>query len=452
MSRLAVFIDADNFSDCTALDYAMQEVLGLGEPVSLKYAYGNAASLKGIEVVLGKYGIRPISNLIVGKTTTDVALAIGAMEAICCNPEIKLAVICSGDADFAPLALRLREKGCKVIAVGLHKNLFASAEAFYDDVLVIHVVDPPSVTISSAATQLPQAAINAVKSPELAAVTFAFDSVVKTGKSPINAEVKKNIAPVVRSAPTAKVTSLQPQVAASDIVQAVLKTCPELRGGSWQHLSQIVQALRKQGTLPKNAKSSAWFAKLAPNFELTPATKPNQVRYVKKIQNVSKSNAIKKMADGASTNNVPPITSSTSSETFSDGDFVTPGKSSNPVQATQPTVLTWHIHSKRQPTIPLPSHWNALRQVLVQIAAQRVSIADILLAAPELLVGQACAYSAVASRLRERNLVLPNQSILRILQCHPEAFSLDNAVSPQSLIYLGAKNRLGDTSPDAEIK
>lgn len=501
MSRLAIFIDADNFNDSTALDYAMQEVRSLGEPVALKYAYGNASSLKGIEVVMGKYGIRPVSNLVVGKTTTDVALAIGAMEMVCSNPQIKVVVICSGDADFAPLALRLREMGCKVIAVGMSHNLFTSAEVFYDDVLTIQVVDEPVVPKPPAPAPVlpvrqaaPAAAKPAPVPPPAAVASLVTPVVVQAplkippAAQPVN-PVKTPVKETGHSIPAAVPASVVP-INVHATVQQVLKVCPVLRNGSWQHLSQIVQALRSNGILPQNAKSSAWLARLAPHFELTPAIKPNQVRY--------------RMGCAASPKTAPVMEAGVQEAlaaypVLSDGSWqplnqviaalrqsgllgnteslawfearnayfdveMEPGrthqvrylqKKAKPAASPQvaepaslkptaastpippPVIQSWHISHRREATVPLPSHWNALRQVLVQVAAQRVCVADILLAAPELLLGQPCSYPAVASRFREKKLVLPNQTILKILQRHPQSFKLDNPQSPKSLIYLG---------------
>lgn len=501
MSRLAVFIDADNFNDSTALDYAMQEVRSLGEPVALKYAYGNASSLKAIEVVMGKYGIRPVSNLVVGKTTTDVALAIGAMEMVCSNPQIKVVVICSGDADFAPLALRLREMGCKVIAVAMSKKLFASAEAFYDDVMTIQVVDEPVVS-NPPAPVLPvrQAAPAAAKPapvPPPAAVASLVTPVVVQAplKTPPAAQlvnpVKTPVKETGHSIPAAVPASVAP-INVHATVQQVLKVCPALRNGSWEHLSQIVQALRAKGILPQNAKSSAWLARLTPHFELTPAIKPNQVRYgmgcaaSPKTAPVMETGVQEALAaypaliDGSwqplnhviaalrqsgllgnteslawfearnayfdvemepgRTNQVRYLQKKAkpaASPQVAEPASLKPTAASTPIPP--PVIQSWHISHRREATVPLPSHWNALRQVLVQVAAQRVCVADILLAAPELLLGQPCSYPAVASRFREKKLVLPNQTILKILQRHSQSFKLDDPQSPKSLIYLGGR-------------
>ena len=84
----------------------------------------------------------------------------------------------------------------------------------------------------------------------------------------------------------------------------------------------------------------------------------------------------------------------------------------------------------------LPPSIFALRSVLLQIAAARVSLVDILRAVPEMALGQTCSLAAVAGRLRERGLLLPTQSALRVLEKHPSSFVVDLKTMPQSVRYL----------------
>jgi len=79
---LALFIDADNLCDPTALDHVLTDVRQRAERVLYKRAYGRAESLKAIESVLWRHGVRPVANMIVNKVTTDSALVIDAVEAV----------------------------------------------------------------------------------------------------------------------------------------------------------------------------------------------------------------------------------------------------------------------------------------------------------------------------------------------------------------------------------
>ena len=113
--NLAIFIDADNLNDPTALDHVLTSVRTLADRIVYRRAYGRPESLRAIEAVLWRHGVRPVANLIVDKTTTDSALVIDAVEAVCRN-DINVVAICSGDADFVPLAMWLRERHCKVLS------------------------------------------------------------------------------------------------------------------------------------------------------------------------------------------------------------------------------------------------------------------------------------------------------------------------------------------------
>ena len=140
--NMAVFIDADNLNNATALDHVFADLQSRAERISYRRAYGRPESLKTIDAVLWKHGVRPVSNLVTNKVTTDIALTIDVVEAVC-RRGIDAVVICSGDADFVPLATWLREQGCFVLCFSLNNTLFANPESFYDDVVMLEVVEKP---------------------------------------------------------------------------------------------------------------------------------------------------------------------------------------------------------------------------------------------------------------------------------------------------------------------
>ena len=146
--NMAVFIDADNLNDATALDHVLTDLRHRAERVLYKRAYGRVDSLKGIESVLWRHGVRPVSNMIVNKVTTDSALVIDAVEAIC-TQDIDTVAICSGDADFVPLATWVRERGCHVLCFSLSSKIFANPESFYDEVILLEVVEKPQIPAAS---------------------------------------------------------------------------------------------------------------------------------------------------------------------------------------------------------------------------------------------------------------------------------------------------------------
>ena len=244
--NLAVFIDADNLNDPTALDHILQGLRSMADRVLYRRAYGRPESLKGIESVLWKHGVRPVANCIVDKVTTDSALVIDAVEAVCTN-KIDTVAICSGDADFVPLAIWLREKGCQVLCYSLANKLFANAESFYDEVVVFDVVDKSTAVSLPLKTSLP--ALTPEKSPD---------------------SLKSSLENQVISAG---------QALAAISIKDILHALPELKDKMPLHLSRAAKKLRDAGLLAKNVSSVLLFRRYAAQFELTPAQQPHVVRY-----------------------------------------------------------------------------------------------------------------------------------------------------------------------------
>ena len=101
-------IDADNLSAGAWLDEAFRVLEETEGPLPVRRAYGSAENLRGLSEALRFWAVRPFVNLSLTKNTTDIALAVDAMEFACQSPAPKMVVIGSGDADFVPLVVRLR--------------------------------------------------------------------------------------------------------------------------------------------------------------------------------------------------------------------------------------------------------------------------------------------------------------------------------------------------------
>ena len=86
----------------------------------------------------------------------------------------------------------------------------------------------------------------------------------------------------------------------------------------------------------------------------------------------------------------------------------------------------------------MPPAMHSLRRVFEHLALQRLCTADVLLAAPELLLCQPCTVTAVAGRLRERGLLRSSQSALPVLLRHAAAFCLHTDSTPQTVCYRGS--------------
>ncbi len=129
LEKIALLIDADNFSQIEKIEPAILEISKYGK-ISLKRAYGNWAkeSLKRWTGVLRNLAIKPVQQIdyVKEKNATDIALTIDAMDFLY-NSEYDGFVIVSGDSDYTPLAIKLKESGKIVIGIG---NKGSTSEAF----------------------------------------------------------------------------------------------------------------------------------------------------------------------------------------------------------------------------------------------------------------------------------------------------------------------------------
>jgi uncharacterized protein (TIGR00288 family) len=122
-SKIAVLIDADN-AQLSKLKAILDEISKYGR-IIVKKAYGDwkNPSLKNWEDELKRLAIKPEQQFAYtkGKNATDIALVINAMELLYTNNYDAFVIVCS-DADYTPLAIRLRETGAYIFGVGEDKT------------------------------------------------------------------------------------------------------------------------------------------------------------------------------------------------------------------------------------------------------------------------------------------------------------------------------------------
>jgi uncharacterized protein (TIGR00288 family) len=234
--RVMLLIDADNVS-AGVIEQAVALVMAEYGAIHVRRAYCTAESAVTHQKLFKAHSIRPIVNLSSGKNANDIALAVDAMDlAVAERPDV--AVIVSSDSDFAPLVIRLREKGCRVEGIGQQGKTGDDSKPVYDAFVdLLHQ-----------------------KKPEAAA------------RAP-----RKRAA-----APARKASAPAPQPAAPalpDDVQRILAAIPELRGGDKLELRIAAERLRAEGLLTRNAPSTKLFKKYIDFFALTPERQPNKVQY-----------------------------------------------------------------------------------------------------------------------------------------------------------------------------
>lgn len=256
---IAFFIDADNLSSPTSLEEACARLESEEGPLAVRRAYGSSDKLRDLTEVFRRWSIRAYPNLPLSKNTTDIALAVDAMELVCRTPVPTVVAIGSGDADFVPLVVRLREHGVRVLCVSERSKVTGDAQNAFDKVILVGPSAEPAP-----ADRVPPP----VADPVVNAGT-------KTDARPDSPQVQ-TAKPAAAKAPAAKAVSLIEKVT----MQQILRAVPALKAGDWQHLSEVVKTLHERKLLPKSASSPKLFGRFPDHFELKPKKQPNEVRYI----------------------------------------------------------------------------------------------------------------------------------------------------------------------------
>jgi uncharacterized protein (TIGR00288 family) len=247
--RVMLLIDADNVS-VDVIEQAVAKLLADHGALHVRRAYCTAESALKHQQVFKRLGIKPMVNLAAGKNSTDIALAVDAIDLVLAErPDV--VAIASSDSDFAPLVGRLREKGCRVVGLGQEGKTGDETQAAYDDytVLAHRKARPAARTAKSASapdTQAPPAKKAAAK----------------------RAPRRKTSAAAAPASPPLPEKVLQ-----------ILATMPELQRGDTLELRVAAERLRDGELLSKSGSSTKLLGQFSEFFELLPDPKqPNRVR------------------------------------------------------------------------------------------------------------------------------------------------------------------------------
>lgn len=242
-----LFIDADNVS-ADVIEQALALVLAEHGAVHVRRAYCTAEAAVTHAKLFKRLSIRPIVNLATGKNSTDIALAVDAIDLVGAQrPE--LAVIVSSDSDFAPLVIRLREKGCRVLGIGQKGKTGEESVGVYDAFVDLQ---------HRSAARAPARAPAPAAAPALAPAAAPARRTARGG----------------RARPTPPAPPPLP-----DEVERVLAAIPELRDGAPFELRHAAERLRNAGLLAKSAPSTKLFKKHPEFFALAPQRQPNKVQF-----------------------------------------------------------------------------------------------------------------------------------------------------------------------------
>lgn len=238
--RAALLIDADNLSP-EGVIAALRHLRAQDLDVCVVRAYGSHDTLAANKDFLQINAVRSVVNQ--GKGTTDAALVVDAMDLLHSGALPGLVAIGSGDADFAPLVLRLREAGRRMVCFAQRQKAAEGLDRFYAE--VVHVDSPPA-------------------------------------RGPAAAPAKKATArKPAKAAPAARVAAPAPASAETlaDQVWDVLESFAGFREGREIELNAVVQKLRELKLMGKSTTARNFFKAHAPEVELLPARQPNKLRW-----------------------------------------------------------------------------------------------------------------------------------------------------------------------------
>lgn len=268
MQKVMLLIDADNVS-VDVMEQAVHRVLAAHGHLHVRRAYGTPEVALRHQALFKRLSIRPMVNLAAGKNSTDIALAVDAMDlAISERPQVIYLV--SSDSDFAPLVLRLREKGCRVCGIGQQGKTGEETTVAYDDFI--------DLRHNSARDEPAQASAQA----SLPAAKPARKSAAKTpvSRMPAAKKAKPVAEPAAKKVPAkaARKKAAPAKSAASEAAAFILQAVPSLRNGGEVELKDVAQALRAAKLLGKHASSIKLFEKLPAEF--TVMQHPDRIRWI----------------------------------------------------------------------------------------------------------------------------------------------------------------------------
>ena len=202
-NKIALFIDADNISPKHG-KFIINALIGKGS-ILIRRIYGNwqKVNLQSWNDFIISYGILPVHQIdfTSGKNASDMALTIDAMDFLHQNLA-NVFVIVSNDSDFTPLAVRLRERGVKVIGMGI-EQVSHSFRAACSEFIDLSKFESQSQSASTLALPKPTKKKTANKASSMQQVLSFQESETPTEKPPVSNP------PVKPSLPSAKDLRLQ---------------------------------------------------------------------------------------------------------------------------------------------------------------------------------------------------------------------------------------------------
>ncbi len=362
--RVALLIDADNVP-ADKVDDILTELSTLGE-ISIRRIYGNwtKPQLNNWQSKLLDYALHPVQQFDYskGKNATDMAMTVDAMELLYTERPGAFAIV-SSDADFTPLVMHLRGKGATVYGFGMAQT----PKAFVNACSRFLYLEAFAEEAAASIPELTKA--SALELPEQKAL-------------PKGVSLAQGASTAI---PTQK---LRQDTRLMNMLRSAVQALQDEEG--WALVSALRTQIGNKASFDPRNYGYATLSKLllaVDDFEFRKEGTGQAAIRRKTASSVSQASPVSNVAE--------------------------------------PVLMKWPTTAPRKAGKALPAPLYALRSVLLQVAVQRTTVLDILYAVPELTLGSPCAYSSVASRLRERGVLHTTQSPLRLFEQYPDRFGVD---------------------------
>lgn len=264
-SLVAFFVDADNLSS-NSVKEAFEHFHRQGACVTVRRAYGGLEKLSGMKDVLRRFAMQAFVNQ--GKGTTDVALVVDAMDFLHRSAMPTTVAIGSSDADFAPLAVRLREAGMRVVCFAQKDKAAEALPLCYDEVVYVDSVSPSAQLKVAVAT--PQRAVDRMP--------LAAEPVAQPAVQALQKATERTSPP----APTGVVATSARALEDPAAVRRILAEIPGWLPNTIRQLNQLGKPMRESGIKKGNKPLHELFSKHPAYFKVLPVNGPaKQVRLLK---------------------------------------------------------------------------------------------------------------------------------------------------------------------------
>ena len=264
-SRVAVLVDCDNTSP-EVLEHALRVVSQFGRVV-LRRGYGNHATLANRwQEALVRLAFTPCLQYqyASGKNTSDIALALDALEALFDDRADTFCLVTS-DSDFAYLCRKLRERGATVHIVGEAKSpdaLRNASDQFFEWVKPAGTPEPAPNSAAAAAA--------AAHKPADVKSTAPKAEVAKPS-------AKRRPLVVVEAVKLMAADTAEGKVHLGPLGQYLKRTDPAFSPQTYGH-SGLLDMLRTYDLLTVQQEAgNYWTVRLAPPHEAASATVFNDV-------------------------------------------------------------------------------------------------------------------------------------------------------------------------------